>query len=580
MIPIFVIVPVVVSAFIALLLGRRKLTGYISLLGMAISFIMSILLIYNHSIYSSITWFYIGSYVVHLSFATAPLNMALLLIVSGIGTLICWYSIGYIDTPSQRGRFFFELLIFAAAMMLFAISANFITMFIGWELLGVTSYLLIGFWHWKPSVPRAARKSITTIIIGDIGILMAMVIIWSTYHTFNFASLLAAQYSSAISVSMALILLGVFTKSAQFPFHEWLADAMEGPTPVSAYLHSSTMVKAGVFLVVILLPLFLKAGLAPVIIAIGTITVVIGASNALTELHIKRILAYSTIEDLGLMIIALGFNAIAAAMLLFIVQALYKAAIFMGAGSIMRANDEETNIYANYGSSRRKLLLIPNIIAAASLAGIFPLSGFFGKFAVESSASGPIYIILLLIDVASSAYIFRWLFIPMRKPERTSTSNARYARIPRSMLAPELVLSAAIIAAAYIFVELPKLTGLKLGQLSILGALAESFAVAIGFLVSYYVYKKNPDHVPYTRLHKIAYNSPYTNIAYLYIAKSFYALGSAFYALDHMIDDIFNEAALSFRYFGRKLRKVESGQLNFYALVFAFGIIILFLIFG
>ena len=580
MLPVIVLVPVIIAAFLALATGSRKLTGYVATLAAAVSFVLSILLLYNRSVHSEVAWFSIGSYAVHLSFVTAPLNMLLLLIVSGIGTLICWYSVRYIETPSQRGRFFFELLIFMAAMMLFAISANFVTMFIGWELLGITSYLLIGFWHWKEKVPRAARKAITTIIIGDIAILMAMIILWSSYHTFNFSSILSAPYSSAITVSMSLVLIGVFTKSAQFPFHEWLADAMEGPTPVSAFLHSSTMVKAGVFLVAVLLPLFIKAGLGPVLIAVGVVTVVLGASNALTEHHIKRILAYSTIEDLGLMFIALGFNALAAAMLLFLVQAFYKAAIFMGAGSIMRANDEDTEIFNSYGSGANRMLFVSNAIAAVSLAGIFPLSGFFGKFAVESAVSIPIYIILLVIDVASSAYIFRWLFITMRQPEHSSLSKARYSHIPMSMLAPQAILAAAVVAGGYAFFVLPGYTGLPSLSFNVIGAILETIMVAVGFAAAYIIYRKNPDRIPYTRLHKLAFNNPYVNSAYSAIAKSFYAVGYAVSGLNTLIDDIFEDAGDAFKYFGSAGRRIESGQIGLYALVFALGIIALFIIFG
>ena len=580
MLPVIVLVPVIIAAFLALATGSRRLTGYVATIAAAVSFALSILLLYNHPLQSEIAWFSIGTYAVHLSFTIAPLNMLLLLIVSGIGTLICWYSIGYIEAPSQRGRFFFELLVFMAAMMLFAISANFVTMFIGWELLGVTSYLLIGFWHWKEKVPRAARKSITTIIIGDIAILMAMIILWSSYHTFNFSSILAAPYSSAITVSMSLVLIGVFTKSAQFPFHEWLADAMEGPTPVSAFLHSSTMVKAGVFLVAVLLPLFIKAGLAPVLIAIGVVTVVIGASNALTEHHIKRVLAYSTMEDLGLMFIALGFNALAAAMLLFLVQAFYKAALFMGAGSIMRANEDDTEIFNSYGSGANRMLFASNAIAAISLAGIFPLSGFFGKFAVESAVSIPVYIILLVIDVASSAYIFRWLFIPMRKPEHISLSKARYSGIPLSMLVPQAILAVAVIAGGYAFIALPGYLSLHPLSLNVIGAVLESIMVAAGFAAAYLVYRKNPERIPYTRLHKLAFNNPYTNSAYSAIARAFYAVGYAISGLNTFIDDIFEDAGEAFKYFGSAGRRIANGQLRLYALVFALGLIALFVIFG
>ncbi len=585
MLALFVIVPLVAAALLSLALGKKpKAIRWVALSASILSLVIAIYVAMGPQGVSRLDWFSIAGYSFGISIATNPLNAFLLLIVAGITPLIFAYSIGYLDTLSEQSRFYTEMCIFAAAMMLFAISGNFITMFIAWEMLGITSYLLIGFWYWREKAPVAARKAITTILIGDIMMLMGMLLIWSTYHTFEFAALATVADSQALQVAMILITLAAFTKSAQFPFHEWLADAMEGPTPVSAFLHSSTMVKAGVFLIAVLLPVIVAVHLQWLLIIVGIVTALIGATNAIAERHIKRILAYSTMEDMGLMFVALGFNAIYAAMLLFLVQAFYKALLFMDAGSIMRINTDKEDIYNVYESGARKGVLISALIGSASLAGIFPLSGFFGKAAVESVASNAvIYALLLLVEILSSFYIFRWLIIPSRKApleeDREIVVNAK--TMSKWMAAPAYILAIAVVASSLAYLYLPRyLLGLTYPVISITGSIVDTVVVLMGALAAYYVYAKgNRSYLSSTHptFHKIMLNSMAVNAVYVYITKAVSLAASAVGSIDYAFDKSIYALSSMFVKIGDVLKKMETGQTNTYVAAFIIGFVILLL---
>lgn len=593
MLPLFVIAPLLFGGFISLFMrGRSHIAGWTAFAFSIASLILAAYeVLYSFSKAYSITWFAIGGLVVHISMSIYTLNAILLMLVALVTPLIMLYSIGYMDVPSERPRFFFEISIFAASMMLFAISANFITMFIAWELLGITSYLLIGFWYHKERVPYAARKSITTILIGDMAMLSAMVLIWNAFHTFNFYSIMASLYINAMQIPLLLILAAVFTKSAQFPFHEWLADAMEGPTPVSAFLHSSTMVKAGVFLVALLLPLFYEAHLLYVILAFGIATAFIGATNAIAERHIKRILAYSTMEDLGIMLVALGLHALLAAMLFFIVQTFYKALLFMSAGSIMKANDNAENIYLIKGSTKNRLLFISTLFGVGSIAGIFPLSGFFGKVAIDSVASNIyVYILLTVIEFASSIYIFRWLFIPMRDPLTKGIDaelTAKYKNIPKTMLYAIAVLALLVAIGGFAYAYLPGLpyagvfanTYMPL-HISLVSGLTETIAVLLGISVTYYIYvKMNLKGMSSHRaLHTLLYNSIAVNWAYSIIAAAFYEIGGIVNSFDYALYWFIVMGGDGLVFIAERLRRIVNGQINAYAVAFAAGIILLVII--
>lgn len=588
---LYPVLALLVAGFIALMLPKRSrlASGLTALLGSLVALAaIAYLALYAAPGVSQFTWFSLGSYSFFLSFATYHLNMLLLLLVGIITPLIFLYSIGFMDVPSEQPRFYFEMCVFAAAMMLFAVAADFLTMFIAWEMLGITSYLLIGFWYHKRRAPSAARKAITTIIIGDISMLTAMLLLWNAYHTFGFYSIMQAPYSPVLSAAMALVLVAIFTKSAQFPFHEWLADAMEGPTPVSAFLHSSTMVKAGVFLAAVLLPLFASAHLLGVMLAFGMVSALIGASNALAERHIKRILAYSTIEDLGIMLVALGLHALLAAMLLFIVQAFYKALLFMGAGSIMRANRETSDIYDLYGSSKNRIAMTATLVGVLSIAGIAPFSGFFGKVAIDSAALSAniwVYALLSIIEFASSIYIFRWLFVPMRAPpkgEEQEFAN-RYARIPKTMLAAPSVLAVlvfiAVLAYSYLPQYLASATQVPLGTLAIstADAAVESAIVLIGAYVAFRMFRKARTSIPAEHMLslRILYNSRAVNAFYLYAARFIEAGARYADGMESALYELVLAGGEGTVFIGSKIRRAVNGQPNVYLIAFVIGIMLL-----
>ncbi|MCW6160157.1 MAG: NADH-quinone oxidoreductase subunit L [Candidatus Micrarchaeales archaeon] len=592
MFALIAILPLIIAAFLALLFRNNgSLVKYAAFAASVASLMLIIYLYLSISGWSSLQgfqWFSLGSISFNISIATAPINMFLLLLVGIMTPLIFLYSIGFMDTQSQQARFYFEMSIFAAAMMLFAISASLITMFIAWEMLGITSYLLIGFWYWKEKPPAAARKAITTILIGDMLMLAGILFIGVTYGTFEFSALFSAAPTPALDAALLLILLAAFTKSAQFPFHEWLPDAMEGPTPVSAFLHSSTMVKAGVFLIAVLFPLYVSAGLLPVILIFGLISAILGVSNALAERHIKKILAYSTIEDLGLMFVALGLGSLLGAMLLFFVQTFYKGLLFMGAGSLMRANDEREDIFTNYSSATNKLIFIPIVIGALSMAGVFPLSGVFGKSAIAGVAEDTnvlAYAVIVLLGLGSSIYIFRWLFIPMSKPFKNEKQvEVNYRTIPKTMIAAAIILAILVIAAP-IFNTYPSLLTLELssGSPIPISEMAEVSVIAlVGLAIAYRVYRQGHQlHVASANrpLYIAFYNSIIVNGFYMYLTKAVAIAADGLGYFDLKLDKLTYSASSAMLSVGSALRKIVNGQTNVYVAAFVIGIVLLLALF-
>lgn len=588
MLAILVILPLILAAFIILLMRKstQSAAKYVAL-GASIISLALIALSYSNAVQlQTINWFSFNGYQFYISTSTAPLNMILLFIVGIMAPLVIAYSIGYMNAKSEQARYYAELCLFASAMMLFAISADFITMFIGWELLGITSYLLIGFWYGKEGAANAARKAITTILIGDILMLIALLMIWSTYGTFSFSALiqLAGQHNPTMAIALVLIMFAAFTKSAQFPFHEWLPDAMKGPTPVSSFLHSSTMVKAGVFLVAVLLPLFVAYNMLYMLLIFGIITAIIGITNALAETNIKRVLAYSTIEDLGLMFIALGTGSIIAAMMLFIAQTFYKALLFMSAGSIIKANGGEEDMLKLHNTKSHLLIFLPLIIAVASLAGLFPLSGFFGKAALEASVSGtPIYIILVILAFFSNVYIFRWLLIPLRKKNmaREYPAKLHYEITPKSMLIPMYVLALLVVICSLTWIYLPtyllqySTSRINIGYMELAVSLVV-FIIALG--LSYYAFYLKNFSIKPGYLYNILYNNILTNEFYAYVAQSFAFVSKAVEAFDNEFYSLIRGAAHDVGSFSEFIRKVENGNVNTYIAALLIGLVFILII--
>ena len=282
------------------IIGAMKKTNrhirHVALIGSVLPALFIPYLAMNIGASESYGWIGLAALSLPITASNTIVNFVMFSLVSIVAPFVFLYSTGYMDNQIDDKRYYLELLAFQAAMTALSLSGNFILLFIAWEFLSVTSYLLIGFYN-TGSAKRAARKAITTIIIGDIAMLAAMALLWNSYSTLEFSQLAGVTSFSAESLAaVALLIIAVFTKSAQFPFTSWLVDAMEGPTPVSAFLHSSTMVKAGVFLVLLLFPMFKASGMLNIILAISLITAIIAVANGIGETHIKKVLAFSTIE--------------------------------------------------------------------------------------------------------------------------------------------------------------------------------------------------------------------------------------------------------------------------------------------
>lgn len=578
MFAMLVIVPLLVAAVLAVMFNNKMWVRYAALLASIVSLLMIMTL--SVGTQQSVTWFSFNGFSFNLSVSTAQLNMLLLYLVGIITPLIFLYSAGFMEVPSEQGRYYAEISVFAAAMMLFAMSASFLTMFIGWELLGITSYLLIGFWYRRSRAGYAARKAISTIIIGDILMFIAILLIWASYHSFEFSVVLQSAPTPSLLFAAIMIMLAAFTKSAQFPFHQWLPDAMEGPTPVSAFLHSSTMVKAGVFLIAVLLPIYSTLHLLNIILIFGLASALLGATNALTENHIKKILAYSTTEDLGLMFVALGLGSLTAAMLLFFVQTFYKALLFMDAGAVMRANGGEEDISKLSSLHSGKALFAAMAIGALSLAGLAPFSGFIGKLAVDSAAEGtiPVFALLAVIDLLSSIYIFRWLLVPRHSKGGASVSDG-FRTTPSQMRIPIYILAFLVIAAGagylYLPAYIPQYSAAQF-QISPIGAGTETGIVVLGLIVSYLIYHK-VRRFSLARnlrpLYVLIYNSILVNRLYVKVADFTALFASQVDRLDFGIYRFIRAVGSSVLGFANLVRRVESGQVNIYLAMFVIGVL-------
>ena len=390
------------GAAILLLFGRRlgePKAGWLATGLMALAFGWSVVMLLalrnveprTHTV-DLFTWFPTGGLQVKMGFLADPLSITFILFVTGVGTLIHIYSLGYMHGDENFGRFFAFMNLFCASMLVLVLGSSFLVTFLGWEGVGLCSYLLVSFWFQRNSAAVAGKKAFVTTRVGDFGFMVAMFLIFAELGSLNYsamnagASKLAAGTATAIAL---LLFLGAVGKSAQFPLHVWLPDAMEGPTPVSALIHAATMVTAGVFLVARAHPFFEASGgsALTVVSIIGAATALLAATVALIQVDIKRVLAYSTISQLGFMFLALGVGAYAAAIFLVVAHAFYKAALFLGAGSVIHATDDNQDM-RTMGGLRKYLpfTALGFIIAWLAIAGVPPFAGFWAKDDVLSRA--------------------------------------------------------------------------------------------------------------------------------------------------------------------------------------------------
>ena len=419
----------VISLFLKpLFKDKPKLAGYVTIAAVAASFILSVVVLFkllgaaDHKlIVPEINWVIIENGVtIHLGLMIDSLTGIMLMVVTTVSLMVQIYSQGYMKDDPGYHRYYAAMSLFTTAMLGLVMADSLLLAFMFWEMVGLCSYLLIGFWFHKPSAANAAKKAFIVTRIGDFGFLAAIIFLYAHTGTFDIATLQNMAVSGMLAGSVLTwaaigIFAGAVGKSAQFPLHVWLPDAMEGPTPVSALIHAATMAAAGVFLVARTYPLFEHSATALHTVAIvGGFTAIFAASIALVQNDIKRVLAYSTISQLGYMMLGLATGGVAVGIFHLFNHAFFKALLFLGAGSINHAT--QTFDMREMGGLRKAMpkTYITFLIAATSLAGIWPLSGFWSKDAILSQAldKQPIIFVLVLITVFMTAfYMFRVIFL-------------------------------------------------------------------------------------------------------------------------------------------------------------------------
>ncbi|HWO71052.1 MAG TPA: NADH-quinone oxidoreductase subunit L [Actinomycetota bacterium] len=361
-------------------------------------------------------WVAAGRFSVPVSLRLDPLSAVMALTVSGVGALIHLYSVEYMARDPRYPRFFGFMNLFVFFMLTLVLADNFLLLYLGWEGVGLCSYLLIGFWFERPAAASAAKKAFVTTRIGDSAFLIGLVLLWLRVGSLEFDAVFASAQGLAAGTATVLALLlfaGAVGKSAQVPLHVWLPDAMEGPTPVSALIHAATMVTAGVYLVVRSHPLFETSGVALTVVAVvGAVTAVYAGLSAIGQDDIKRMLAYSTMSTLGFMFLGAGVGAYAAAIFLLVTHAFFKALLFLGAGSVMHGLGDETDM-VRMGGLRRAMpwTFATWVVGWLAMAGVPPLSGFFSKDQVvaataEAGRTG-LWVLALVGTFLTAVYITR-----------------------------------------------------------------------------------------------------------------------------------------------------------------------------
>ena len=570
-------------------------------------------------------WIAAGSFSVDLSMRLDPLSALMVSFVTFVGFLIHVYSVGYMrhdETPAGYARYFAYLNLFMFSMLLLVLADNFLLLFVGWEGVGLCSYLLVGYYFERPYAADAGKKAFVVNRIGDFGFLLGIFGVFSLFGTLEFGKVFSAaaadpaRYAPGLTLVCLCLFLGAMGKSAQVPLHVWLPDAMAGPTPVSALIHAATMVTAGVYMVTRCNVLFRLAPKAMLSMAVvGAISALFAALIALAQNDVKKVLAYSTVSQLGYMFLACGVGAYAAGMFHVFTHAFFKACLFLGSGSVIHALGGEQNMRRMGGlKSRLPVTYWTFLIATLAIAGIPPLAGFFSKDAILTGvfeAGRPILFGIGLATAGLTAfYMFRLVSLTFEGNFRGSADEERHLHeSPRSMTAPLVLLAGLSIVAGWI--GLPRVFGERANLLEaflrplflplptgeaerVLASATEwllvglSVAVAaIGLLLAWKWYAREGGRIP----SRLAASAPaaYALVAEkfrvdelydLVFVRPFAALARvAWKVVDVLvIDGVLNAGAFLVELAGDLLRFLQTGNVRNYALTFFLGVVALLLI--
>jgi NADH-quinone oxidoreductase subunit L len=536
-------------------------------------------------------------------------SATMILVITGIGALIHVYAIGYMAGDPRYGRFFSYMNLFVFFILMLVLGANYLVLYLGWEGVGLCSYLLIGFWSDVPANAEAAKKAFITTRIGDTLMLVGLALIVFRFGTLDFEAIFGTAGSvltkDAATAIALLLFAGAIGKSAQVPLHVWLPDAMAGPTPVSALIHAATMVTAGVYLVVRSHVLFELSGVAlTVVLVVGVVTAVFAATCAVAQQDIKRVLAYSTISQLGFMFIAAGLRAYSIALFMLVAHAFYKALMFLGAGSVMHGMHDHTDMKQMGGLLRRMPVTgVTFVVGALALAGVYPLSGFFAKDAILEVADNTGHTWLFVLGVVgaliSSLYIGRLVFLTFFG--RPRSDEAEHAHESSPVMTIPLVLLAIGAATASLldlnlhgilstFVE-PVLGAVPEGSVGLSQAAIvaiSSSMVVVGVLTTWFVYGSgNIDwlalRVRMQPAQRVLEHGWYVDNYYsaLLVTPGKAVAAWLAYVFDtRVIDGIVNGIGASVRALARSGRRLQTGLVRTYALAFLAGAICLLVYVG
>ncbi len=628
--PLLVAVPLA-SAAVLLLLGRAadRWGHWLGVLASAASFVVGALLLIDLLGRDAadrvvdvhlFDWISVGSFDLSAGLRVDPLSLTFVLLVTFVGTLIHLYSVAYMAHDVARRRFFAYLNLFIAAMLILVLADSYLLLFVGWEGVGLASYLLIGFWNYRTEYAVAAKKAFVANRVGDIGLLVAMGLLFSQLGSLDFASVSAGVESGAVSTGMLtaiglMLLLAACGKSAQFPLQSWLGDAMAGPTPVSALIHAATMVTAGVYLIVRSAPVFEGAPTAQLIVTIvGAITLVLGAIIGCAKDDIKKALAASTMSQIGYMVLAAGLGPIGYAFAIFhlVTHGFFKAGMFLGAGSVMHGMDDTTDM-RHFGALRTSMTITWATFGLGWLAilGVPPFSGFWSKDKIIESAfvvpegAGEwrawVFGIVALVGAGITAfYMSRMFFMTFHGKARwtdnaSQASDERPLRHPHEspwlMTIPMIILAVGSLGLGFVlqlgggFTHwLEPVTGHVEHHEPVLSVpviqIVTLLAVAIGLVLAWRQYGALP--VPttaprgsvLTRAARVDMYQDTVNDAVL-VQPGQYLTRSLVYGDRSVVDGAFTGLGKLTVGIGQLLRRLQSGYVRQYAATMLFGLVVL-----
>jgi len=632
LVPLF---PFLGFLIIGLFLGRlsRPVVNLLACASVGLSFIVSLLLFFDLKALPVdgrlieqvlFTWIPSGSLHVNFGLMLDPLSAVMILVVTGVGFIIHVYSIGYMAHESGFGRYFTYMNLFVFSMLTLVLADNFLLMFVGWEGVGLCSYLLIGYWFEKKSASDAGKKAFIVNRVGDFGFLIALFMIFWHVGSLNFSDVMQAAPTvfaaggATITAICILLFVGATGKSAQIPLFVWLPDAMEGPTPVSALIHAATMVTAGVYMIVRTNLLYIMAPDALMVVAIvGAVTAIFAATIGLAQNDIKRVLAYSTISQLGYMFLACGVAAFTAGIFHLMTHAFFKALLFLGSGSVIHAISGQQDM--RYMGGLKKYLPITYwtfILGTLAICGIPGFSGFFSKDeilwkAYSSQYGGPIFWVIGFVTAGLTAfYMFRLVYLTFHGKERMDKeTKAHIHESPRSMTVPLIALGVLSVIGGW--VGMPHLFGVinyfehwlepvmaggrqaaeSHALLAVAGDTGMEWSlmglsvllVVIAIFAARFVYNQKPEIATNLRarlsgVHQILLNKYYVDELYgativrpvVYFSLFLWKIVDVIF-----IDGLINGVATIYNDISESLRHVQTGRLRTYATVFAFGVMVL-----